>query len=100
MQHIQSMQKREAFVQKQVGAELVRAKECSKKKDKRGALVALKKKKLYEQVCAQRHAYPCSLPRMFTSAGADSRLATHCAFATICRSNRSFPTRSSRWSSR
>jgi hypothetical protein len=37
---------------------------------------------------------------MVTSAGADSWPAARRAFATIRRSNRSFPTRSSRWSSR
>jgi len=52
-EHIQGMQKREAFLQKKVDAELTRAKECSKKKDKRGALMALKKKKLFEKEQSQ-----------------------------------------------
>jgi len=46
------MQKREAFLGKKVDAELAKAKECSKKKDKRGALMALKRKKLFEKVRA------------------------------------------------
>ena len=53
-QHVQSMQKREAFLQKKIDGELARARECSKKKDKRGALMALKKKKLYEKVRVSR----------------------------------------------
>lgn len=52
-EHVQSMQKREAFLQKKIDGELVRARECSKKKDKRGALMALKKKKLYEKEAGQ-----------------------------------------------
>jgi charged multivesicular body protein 4 len=48
------MQKREAFLQKKIDAELAKAKDCSKRKDKRGALMALKKKKLYEKVRATR----------------------------------------------
>merc|ERR1719231_106490 len=52
-QHVGSMQKREQFLQKKIDAELARAKDCSKRKDKRGALMALKKKKLYEKEQSQ-----------------------------------------------
>lgn len=52
-EHVQAMTKREAFLQKKIDGELARARECSKKKDKRGALMALKKKKLYEKEAGQ-----------------------------------------------
>lgn len=52
-QHVNSMQKREKFLDQKIAAELAKAKELSRKKDKRGAMMALKKKKLYEKEVAQ-----------------------------------------------
>jgi len=47
--HTNAMEKREEFISKKIDVELEKARMMSKKKDKRGALMALKKKKLYEQ---------------------------------------------------
>ena len=47
------MEKRGEFLEKKIQAELAKAKDCSKRKDKRGALMALKTKKLYEKVRAR-----------------------------------------------
>ena len=49
-ERVQSIQKREAFLQEKINAELARAQECSEKKDERGEMMALKKKKLNEEV--------------------------------------------------
>jgi hypothetical protein len=49
-QQLKSIQKREAFLQKKINAELARAQECSEKKDERGEMMALKTKELYEKV--------------------------------------------------
>ena len=59
-QHIQSMEKRAEFLQKKIDKELQNAKDCSKRKDKRGALMALKRKNLYVKV---RAAGRCALAR-------------------------------------
>ena len=57
---IQSMEKRAEFLQKKIDKELQTAKDCSKRKDKRGALMALKRKNLYVKV---RAAGRCALAR-------------------------------------
>eukprot|EP01048_Picozoa_sp_COSAG05_P033028 COSAG05_NODE_13003_length_445_cov_0.890173_1_plen_60_part_10 len=44
------MEKRSKFLDQKIAAELQKAKEESRKKNKRGAMMALKKKKLYEKV--------------------------------------------------
>ena len=59
-QHIDSMDKRAEFLQKKIDKELQNAKDCSKRKDKRGALMALKRKNLYVKV---RAAGRCALAR-------------------------------------
>ena len=47
-EHIQSMEKRGTYIEKKIADQLEVAKERTRKKDKRGALMALKKKKLFE----------------------------------------------------
>ena len=51
-QHIQSMEKRAEFLQKKIDKEIQNARDCSKRKDKRAALMALKRKNLYVKVRA------------------------------------------------
>lgn len=46
--HVETMEKRQAFLQQKIEAELANAKAASRVKDKRKAMMALKKKKLYE----------------------------------------------------
>ena len=84
------MQKREAFLGKKVDGELAKAKECSKKKDKRGALMALKRKKLYEKV-------RCLAGQPLSRAASSLTPAWRLAFN---RRSRSCRTPSFSWSSR
>ena len=48
-QQVQRLQKRKAFTQQKINNEIKTAKELSRQKNKRGAMMALKKKKLYEK---------------------------------------------------
>jgi len=48
-EHMNAMEKRSAFLQKKIDAETANAKARLQKKDKRGAMMALKKKKLFEK---------------------------------------------------
>ena len=75
---VASMQKRTALLGQKVDAEVAKAKECAKKKDKRGALMALKRKKLLEAVRASVLPFlPCLL----------SRRRSLCAHAFPCLSS-------------
>lgn len=47
------IEKREEFVQKKIDAQMAEARQRSKRKDKRGALMCLKRKKLYEKEIAK-----------------------------------------------
>lgn len=46
---LQQIEKREEFVQKKIDAQMAEARARSKRKDKKGALMCLKRKKLYEK---------------------------------------------------
>lgn len=50
---LNQIEKREEFVQKKIDAQLAEARARTKKKDKRGALMCLKRKKLYEKEIAK-----------------------------------------------
>ena len=59
-QQVQRLQKRKAFTQQKINNEIKTAKELSRQKNKRGAMMALKKKKLYEKA---RRRPPCKAER-------------------------------------
>jgi hypothetical protein len=54
--HLATMEKREKFIEQKIAKEVANAKERSRAKDKRGALMALKRKKMHEGV----RAFACS----------------------------------------
>ena len=51
--HVQTMGKRERLVESKMAAQQQQAKACAKAKNKRGAMMALKKKKVYETELTQ-----------------------------------------------